>query len=101
VGHHVDGKLAVDPASRGSRTGFGDSGLQWRDTPREVTEALLTSVPDDDVLEAVRSFHAGQGDAQIANGRSAQDLSGHTFLEWKVPRGRRPCPNLLLEPNPA
>jgi 3-hydroxyisobutyrate dehydrogenase-like beta-hydroxyacid dehydrogenase len=31
-------------------------GLQWRDTPREVTEAaeiVFTSVPDDDVLEAV------------------------------------------------
>ena len=35
-----------------------DDGLQWRDTPREVAEAadiVFTSVPDDDVLEAVAS----------------------------------------------
>ena len=33
-------------------------GLQWRDTPREVAEAvdvLITSVPNDDVLESVAS----------------------------------------------
>jgi 3-hydroxyisobutyrate dehydrogenase-like beta-hydroxyacid dehydrogenase len=35
-----------------------DDGLQWRDTPREVAETadvVFTSVPDDDVLEAVAS----------------------------------------------
>jgi 3-hydroxyisobutyrate dehydrogenase-like beta-hydroxyacid dehydrogenase len=35
-----------------------DDGLQWRDTPRQVAEAVdvvFTSLPDDDVLEAVAS----------------------------------------------
>jgi 3-hydroxyisobutyrate dehydrogenase-like beta-hydroxyacid dehydrogenase len=35
-----------------------EDGLQWRDTPRQVAEAVdvvFTSVPDDDVLEAVAS----------------------------------------------
>jgi 3-hydroxyisobutyrate dehydrogenase len=37
-------------------------GLQWRDTPREVAEAadvLITSLPDDDVLESVASGRDG------------------------------------------
>jgi 3-hydroxyisobutyrate dehydrogenase-like beta-hydroxyacid dehydrogenase len=37
-------------------------GLQWRDTPREVAEAadvLITSVPNDDVLESVASGRDG------------------------------------------
>src|SRR6476659_2841281 len=38
--------------------GLVHDGLQWRDTPREVAEAadiVFTSVPDDDVLDAVAS----------------------------------------------
>src|SRR2546430_6774422 len=37
-------------------------GLEWRDTPREVAEAadvLITSVPNDDVLESVASGSDG------------------------------------------
>jgi hypothetical protein len=41
-------------------------GLQWRDTPREVAEAadvLITSVPNDDVLESVASGPTGSSPA--------------------------------------
>jgi aryl-alcohol dehydrogenase-like predicted oxidoreductase/3-hydroxyisobutyrate dehydrogenase-like beta-hydroxyacid dehydrogenase len=44
--------------SREHAEGLVHEGLQWRDTPREVAEAagiVFTSVPDDDVLEAVAS----------------------------------------------
>jgi 3-hydroxyisobutyrate dehydrogenase-like beta-hydroxyacid dehydrogenase len=39
-----------------------ESGLRWRDTPREIAEAadiVFTSVPDDDVLDAVASGQDG------------------------------------------
>jgi 3-hydroxyisobutyrate dehydrogenase-like beta-hydroxyacid dehydrogenase len=44
--------------NRAHAQGLVQSGLQWRDTPREVAEAtdvVFTSVPDDGVLEAVAS----------------------------------------------
>jgi 3-hydroxyisobutyrate dehydrogenase-like beta-hydroxyacid dehydrogenase len=44
--------------SRAHAEGLVEDGLQWRDTPREVAETaeiVLTSVPDDDVLQAVAS----------------------------------------------
>ena len=44
--------------NRAHAQGLVDSGLQWRDTPREVAEAAdveFTSVPDDGVLELVAS----------------------------------------------
>ena len=49
-----------------------ERGLQWRDTPREVTEAaglVFTSVPDDDVLDAVAS-----GDDGILAGLAAGQI---------------------------
>jgi len=47
---------------RGDAEELVHEGLQWRDTPREVAEAvdvLITSVPDDDVLESVASGQDG------------------------------------------
>jgi 3-hydroxyisobutyrate dehydrogenase len=47
---------------RGHADELVHEGLQWRDTPREVAEAsdaLITSLPDDDVLESVASGHDG------------------------------------------
>jgi 3-hydroxyisobutyrate dehydrogenase-like beta-hydroxyacid dehydrogenase len=44
--------------SRGHAEGLVHDGLQWCDTPRQVAEAaeiVFTSVPDDDVLDAVAS----------------------------------------------
>jgi 3-hydroxyisobutyrate dehydrogenase-like beta-hydroxyacid dehydrogenase len=44
--------------SRAHAEGLVEDGLQWRATPREVAETaeiVLTSVPDDDVLQAVAS----------------------------------------------
>jgi 3-hydroxyisobutyrate dehydrogenase-like beta-hydroxyacid dehydrogenase len=44
--------------SRSHAEGLVEDGLQWRDTPREVAEAaelVFTSLPDDDVLQAVAS----------------------------------------------
>ncbi|HEY6780224.1 MAG TPA: NAD(P)-binding domain-containing protein, partial [Thermoleophilaceae bacterium] len=44
--------------SRAHAEALVQDGLQWRDTPREVAEApgiVFTSVPDDDVLDAVAS----------------------------------------------
>ena len=54
AGHPVYG----EERSRAHAEGLVQDGLQWRDTPREVAEAagiVFTSVPDDDVLEAVAS----------------------------------------------
>jgi len=54
AGHPVYG----EERSRAHAEGLVHDGLQWRDTPREVAEAagiVFTSVPDDDVLEAVAS----------------------------------------------
>jgi 3-hydroxyisobutyrate dehydrogenase-like beta-hydroxyacid dehydrogenase len=47
---------------RGDAEELVHEGLRWRDTPREVAEAvdvLITSVPDDDVLESVASGRDG------------------------------------------
>src|SRR6266516_7960080 len=44
--------------NRAHAQGLVHDGLQWRDTPREVTataEIVITSLPDDRVLEAVAS----------------------------------------------
>ncbi len=44
--------------SRAHADGLVEEGLRWRDTPREVAEdveIVFTSVPDDDVLDAVAS----------------------------------------------
>jgi 3-hydroxyisobutyrate dehydrogenase len=47
---------------RGDADELVHEGLQWRDTPREVAEAadvLITSLPNDDVLESVASGRDG------------------------------------------
>jgi 3-hydroxyisobutyrate dehydrogenase-like beta-hydroxyacid dehydrogenase len=47
---------------RGHSQDLVHEGLRWRDTPREVAEAaevLITSLPDDDVLESVASGSDG------------------------------------------
>src|SRR6266567_1760950 len=47
---------------RGEADDLVHQGLEWRDTPREVAEAadvLITSVPNDDVLESVASGSDG------------------------------------------
>jgi 3-hydroxyisobutyrate dehydrogenase-like beta-hydroxyacid dehydrogenase len=47
---------------RGEADDLLHEGLEWRDTPREVAEAadvLITSVPNDDVLESVASGSDG------------------------------------------
>lgn len=49
-----------------------DQGLRWRDTPRQVAEAadiVLTSIPDDSVLEAI-----GSGRDGILEGLAAQKI---------------------------
>jgi 3-hydroxyisobutyrate dehydrogenase-like beta-hydroxyacid dehydrogenase len=54
-----------------------DEGLHWRDTPREVAEAVdivLTSLPDDAALEAVASGPDGLL-AGLAPGKTWVDLS--------------------------
>jgi 3-hydroxyisobutyrate dehydrogenase-like beta-hydroxyacid dehydrogenase len=54
-----------------------DQGLQWRDTPREVTEAadvVFTSLPDDQVLEQVASQPDGIL-AGLAAGKTWVDVS--------------------------
>jgi 3-hydroxyisobutyrate dehydrogenase len=57
---------------RGDADDLVHEGLQWRDTPREVVEAadvLITSLPDDDVLETVASgpdgILAGLSDGKV------------------------------------
>jgi 3-hydroxyisobutyrate dehydrogenase-like beta-hydroxyacid dehydrogenase len=65
AGHAVFGEAR----SRDHAQHLIDSGLQWRDTPRELAEAsdvVITSVPDDDVLTEVAS-----GDAGLLAGLSA------------------------------
>jgi 3-hydroxyisobutyrate dehydrogenase-like beta-hydroxyacid dehydrogenase len=66
---HMGGNMAVrflaagyevygEARSRRDAQALVDGGLQWRDTPREVTEnaeILFTSLPDDGVLEQVAS----------------------------------------------
>jgi 3-hydroxyisobutyrate dehydrogenase-like beta-hydroxyacid dehydrogenase len=47
---------------RGDANDLVHEGLQWRDTPREVAEAadvLITSLPNDDILESVASGRDG------------------------------------------
>ena len=47
---------------RGDEDDLLHEGLEWRDTPREVAKAadvLITSVPNDDVLESVASGSDG------------------------------------------
>jgi 3-hydroxyisobutyrate dehydrogenase len=54
-----------------------DQGLEWRDTPREVTEqadVLFTSLPDDSVLEQVASAPDGIL-AGLAAGKTWVDVS--------------------------
>jgi 3-hydroxyisobutyrate dehydrogenase-like beta-hydroxyacid dehydrogenase len=54
AGHPVYGEAR----NRAHAQGLVHDGLQWRDTPREIAEAaevVITSVPDDRVLEAVAS----------------------------------------------
>ena len=54
AGHTVYG----ESRDRRHAAGLEHEGLQWRDTPREVAEAadvLITSLPDDGVLESVAS----------------------------------------------
>jgi 3-hydroxyisobutyrate dehydrogenase-like beta-hydroxyacid dehydrogenase len=54
AGHTVYGEAR----HRESAQGLERQGLQWRDTPRELAEAadvVLSSLPDDDVLEQVAS----------------------------------------------
>src|SRR5437868_9000498 len=66
---HMGGNMAARFLAAGHTT-YGEStdrrhaddlmqqGLHWRDTPREVAEAadvVITSVPDDDVLESIAS----------------------------------------------
>jgi 3-hydroxyisobutyrate dehydrogenase-like beta-hydroxyacid dehydrogenase len=65
AGHTVFGEAR----SRDHAQHLIDSGLQWRDTPRELAEAsdvVITSVPDDDVLTEVAS-----GDEGLLAGLSA------------------------------
>jgi 3-hydroxyisobutyrate dehydrogenase-like beta-hydroxyacid dehydrogenase len=62
-----------------------EKGLQWRDTPRQVAEAaeiVFTSVPDDDVLDAVASGPDG-----ILAGLAA----GHIWVDMSTvsPRASR------------
>jgi len=66
---HMGGNMAVrflaagytvygESGHRGDADDLVHEGLQWRDTPREVAGAadvLITSLPDDDVLESVAS----------------------------------------------
>jgi 3-hydroxyisobutyrate dehydrogenase-like beta-hydroxyacid dehydrogenase len=78
-------------------------GLQWRDTPRELAEAaevVLSSLPDDDVLEQVASgpdgVLAGLSDGQVwidlstVSPRKSRDVAqrvrerGATFLDAPV-----------------
>ena len=47
---------------RGEADELVQQGLEWRDTAREIAEAadvLITSLPDDDVLESVAAGHEG------------------------------------------
>src|SRR5881296_2916458 len=58
AGYTVSG----ESRDRGEADDLVHQGLQWRDTPREVAEAadvLITSVPNDDVLESVASGSDG------------------------------------------
>lgn len=70
---HIGGNMAArflaagytvygESRERGHADELVHEGLQWRDTPREVAEAsdvLITSLPDDHVLESVASGHDG------------------------------------------
>jgi 3-hydroxyisobutyrate dehydrogenase len=63
--------------SRGHARQLIDQGLQWRDTPREVTEAadvVFTSVPDDAALEDVASGPDGIV-AGLGQGKTWVDVS--------------------------
>jgi 3-hydroxyisobutyrate dehydrogenase-like beta-hydroxyacid dehydrogenase len=54
AGHAVHGSARI----RERAQWLVDQGLRWHDTPREITEAadvVLTSLPDDDVVESVAS----------------------------------------------
>jgi 3-hydroxyisobutyrate dehydrogenase-like beta-hydroxyacid dehydrogenase len=83
-------------------------GLQWRDTPRDVAETadvLITSVPDDEVLESVASgpdgILAGLTDGKVwvdmstVSPRASRELAkrvqaqGAAMLDAPV-SGRRP-----------
>jgi 3-hydroxyisobutyrate dehydrogenase-like beta-hydroxyacid dehydrogenase len=62
--------------------------LQWRDTPREVAEAsdvLITSLPNDDVLESVASGHdgvlAGLAEPKVWIGRPPRPRI--SFSRWR------------------
>ena len=64
-------------ANRDEASGSIDKGLRWRDTPREVAEAadfVFTSLPNDDVLEAVASGPDGIL-AGLAPGKIWVDMS--------------------------
>jgi 3-hydroxyisobutyrate dehydrogenase-like beta-hydroxyacid dehydrogenase len=57
-----------------------DQGLRWRDTPRQVAEAadiVLTSIPDDGVLEAIGSGR----DGLLRGFGPAEDLGGPEYGE--------------------
>ena len=70
---HMGGNMAVrflaagytvygESRHRGEADELVHEGLEWRDTPREVAQAadvLITSVPNDDVLESVASGAEG------------------------------------------
>ena len=63
--------------TRGRAQRLVDEGLRWRDTPRAVAEAadiVFTSIPDDDVLDAVGSSHDGILEG-LAAGRIWVDVS--------------------------
>jgi len=80
---HMGGNMAVrflaagytvygESRHRGEADELVHEGLEWRDTPREVAQAadvLITSVPNDDVLESVASgpdgILAGLGEEKI------------------------------------
>jgi 3-hydroxyisobutyrate dehydrogenase-like beta-hydroxyacid dehydrogenase len=72
-------------------------GLQWRDTPREVAEAaeiVFTSVPDDDVLDAVASGPGGilagiaadqiWVDMSTVSPRASRELAGRVRAQGAV-----------------
>jgi 3-hydroxyisobutyrate dehydrogenase-like beta-hydroxyacid dehydrogenase len=63
--------------TRGRAQRLVDEGLRWRDTPRAVAEAadiVFTSIPDDDVLDAVGSGRDGILEG-LAAGRIWVDVS--------------------------
>ena len=73
AGHTVYG----ESRERRHAVEFVHEGLQWRDTPREVAEAadvLITSLPNDDVLESVASGSDGIL-AGLTEGKVCVDMS--------------------------